>query len=276
MKNIPKIGFGTWQLSQEEAEKGVYFALKEGYRLIDTAAIYKNEEGVGRGIKRAMQELGLKRKDIFVTTKLWNSDHKEPRKALMKSLAKLDLDYVDLYLIHWPVKESLATWKEFEEFKKEGLVKNIGVSNFTIEHLEQLRKVSKQTPFINQVELSPFLYQKELISYCKKRRIKIMSYSPIMHGKLLDNKLITEIAQKHKKTPAQIVLRWHIQLGLIPIPKSRREERIKENFDIFDFKLNKKEMNALSSLDNGTRFCWNPQDNKWKFIGEAAKLLKVN
>jgi diketogulonate reductase-like aldo/keto reductase len=272
--NIPKIGFGTWELSQKDAEEGVFFALKEGYRLIDTAAIYKNEEGVGKGIRRAMQELGLARKEIFVTTKLWNADHNNPKKALMTSLEKLGLDYVDLYLIHWPVKESLATWKKFEEFKKEGLVKNIGVSNFTMTHLEQLFKISKEIPYANQVELSPFLYQKELIKFCSKHKIKIMSYSPIMRGKMLDNKVVDEIAEKKNKTPAQVVLRWHVQLGLIPIPKSKHKERIKENLGVFDFKLSAKEMNSLSALSNGTRFCWNPNDKKWAFLAEAAKLVK--
>jgi diketogulonate reductase-like aldo/keto reductase len=271
---MPQLGFGTWQLSKKDAENGVFFALKEGYRLIDTAAIYENEEGVGKGIKRAIKELGIKRKDIFVVTKLWNSDHAKAREALLASLKRLGLEYVDLYLIHWPVKESISTWKEFENFKKEGLTKSIGVSNFTIEHLEQLLKTTKEIPSINQVELSPFLYQKELIDYCEKKKIKIMSYSPIMHGKLLDNKVILDIAKKHKKTPAQVVLRWHIQLGLIPIPKSKHTERISENFKIFDFKLSLDEIKKLSSLDRAVRFCWNPNDAKWKFAAEFSKLIK--
>ncbi len=272
---MPQIGFGTWQLSKKDAEKGVLFALKSGYRLIDTAAIYENEEGVGKGIKNAMKKLNIKRKDIFVVTKLWNSDHKEPRKALLKSLKKLGLSYVDLYLIHWPVEESLITWKELEKLKEEGLTKAIGVSNFTISHLDQLKKVSKEIPSVNQVELSPFLCQKELAKYCKKKKIVIMSYSPIMHGKLLDNKVICGIAQKHNKTPAQVVLRWHIQLGLIPIPKSKHTERIAENFDVFNFKLNSKEIKMLSSLDSEKRFCWNPNDKKWKFVAEVSKLVKA-
>jgi len=272
--SIPPIGFGTWQLSKKDAEEGVFFAIKEGYRLIDTAAIYENEEGVGRGIKRAISELGVKRKDLFVVTKLWNADHKEPRKALLKSLKKLGLDYVDLYLIHWPVKESITTWAELEKFKKEGLTKAIGVSNFTISHLQQLLKTTKEVPSINQVEFSPFLYQKELMSYCKKKKIVIMSYSPIMHGKFLDNKLIFDISKKYNKTPAQVVLRWHVQQGLVPIPKSKHFERIKENFNIFDFKLSPVEMKKLSSLDNGNRCCWNPNDAKWGFVAELSKLIK--
>lgn len=272
---IPQIGFGTWQLNKKDAEEAVFFALKTGYRLIDTAAIYGNEEEVGKGINRAIKELNLKRKDIFVVTKLWNSDHKEPRKALLKSLEKLCLDYVDLYLIHWPVKESLTTWKEFEQFKKEGLTKAIGVSNFTISHLEELKKVSKEVPSINQVELSPFLCQKELVNYCKKKKIVVMSYSPIMHGKLLDNKIIIDIAKKYNKTPAQVVLRWHIQSGLIPIPKSKHLERIVENFNIFNFKLTPKEIKFLSSLDSEKRFCWNPGDKRWSFVVEFSKIIKT-
>ncbi len=274
-KNIPQIGFGTWELSKTDAENGVFQAIKEGYRLIDTAAIYGNEDAVGRGIKKAINELAIKREDLFIVTKLWNADHNDPKKALQVSLKKLDLEYVDLYLIHWPVKESLRTWKVFETLKKEGLTKAIGVSNFTESHLEKVFEISKSVPSVNQIEFSPFLFQSELANFCKTKNIVIMSYSPLTRGKLLDNELIKSIAIKYKKSVAQVVLRWHLQLGLVPIPKSKNPNRIKENISIFDFNLTKKEMDLISGLDSGSRFCWNPNDIKWKFLGEASKLIKI-
>lgn len=274
-KNMPQIGLGTWELSKKDAESSVFFALKVGYRLIDTASAYGNEDAVGKGINKAILELGIKREDIFVVTKLWNADHTNPRKALNLSLGKLGLDYVDLYLIHWPVKEAIITWKEFENFKKEGKARAIGVSNFTENHIEQFSKVSKEIPSVNQIEFSPFLYQKELAHYCKSKGIIVMSYSPLTRGKLIKNDLIKQIALAHNKTSAQVILRWHIQNGLIPIPKSKTPSRIKENLELFDFELTNKEMDLLSSLDKGARFCWNPNDAKWKFLGEASKLVKL-
>jgi diketogulonate reductase-like aldo/keto reductase len=273
--DIPRIGFGTWKLTPKEAEESVFLALQTGYRLIDTASIYGNEDGVGKGIKKALKKIdGLKREDIFVVTKLWNANHGNPREALEKSLKKLGLNYIDLYLIHWPVKESLSTWKEFKIFKEEGLVRNIGVSNFTIAHLEKILPMGDV--YANQVEFSPFLFQEELMDYCNSKEIKIMSYSPLMQGgTLLEDPTIKEIALKRNRTPAQIVLRWHVQLGLVPIPKSKHPERIKENFNIFEFKLNDIEMKKISSLSTGKRFCWNPEDAKWAFFEGFTKLIKT-
>ena len=250
--SIPQLGLGVWK-SGQETEQAVIVALKAGYRHIDTAAIYYNEEAVGTAIHKSK----IPRKEIFVTTKLWNDDHGDPEKALRKSLKKLQLDYVDLYLIHWPVPERNQTWKTLQRLKEEGLCHSVGVCNFTIKHLKQL---PGPKPVINQVEFNPFLYQKELLDYCGKNGIVLEAYSPLSHGVTLGNKQLEEIAKKYGKSPAQILIRWAVQNNIVVIPKSKHAERIKENAGVFDFKINEVDMKALDSLNKNLRTCWDPTD----------------
>lgn len=257
---IPRVGLGVRQIPDGVAvETAVLNALKSGYRHIDTAKIYGNEKGVVSAIKKS----NIPRKEIFVTTKLWNSDHKDPKKAFEDSLNRLGLDYIDLYLIHWPVSVRLTTWKVFEELYSEGKIKAIGVSNFTIAHLEELLKVSKIIPQVNQVEFSPFLYQKELLEYCKSKGIVLEAYSPLTQGELMNNSIITEIAEKHTKSNAQIMLRWAIEKDVVVLPKSKTKERIEENIKIFDFELDKSDVKKLDALHSNKRFCWNPETMKF-------------
>lgn len=248
--SIPQLGLGVWKTGQE-TEKAVLAALKVGYRHIDTAAIYYNEEAVGIAIKKSK----IPRKDIFVTTKLWNDDHGDPEKALRKSLKKLQLDYVDLYLIHWPVPERKETWKILQQFKKEGLCRSLGVSNFTIRHLKEL---PGPKPVIDQVEFNPFLYQKELLDYCTKNGILIEAYSPLSHGTTLKDKKLGDVAKKYDCSPAQIMIRWGIQKGVVIIPKSKNPDRIKENGNVFNFKISDADMKALDDLNRNLRTCWDP------------------
>ncbi len=252
---MPIIGLGTWQsASGKEVENAVLFALNAGYRHVDTARIYGNEESIGKAIKASK----VPRKDLFITTKIWNADHADVRKALNDSLKRLQLDYVDLYLIHWPVKERNRTWQELEKLQKEGKIKSIGVSNFTIKHLEELKKHSKILPAVNQVEFSPFLYQKELLDYCNKNKIQLEAYSPLARSEKLTDKTITAIAKKYNKSPAQIMLKWAIQKDIVVIPKSINESRIKENVDLFNFEIKAEDMKKLDSLNENFRTCWDP------------------
>lgn len=262
--DMPQFGLGVWRAKDGlEVENAVRCALLEGYRMIDTAAVYQNETGVGNG----MRSSDVPPDDIFVTTKLWNSDQGTDtvRPALQASLQRLGLDYVDLYLIHWPMPKKalfLDTWKEFEKLQQEGLVRSIGVSNFKIEHLEELRKHATILPSVNQVELHPYFPQKELRDYCRTYGIQIESWSPIggQGGGLLNEELLHDIAQDHGKTPAQVVIRWHLQHDLVVIPKSVNEQRIKQNFDVFDFELSDDEMAQIDSLENGQRIGPDPND----------------
>ncbi|EKY26357.1 glyoxal reductase [Clostridium celatum DSM 1785] len=247
---MPSIGFGTYKSgSDEETAKIIKYALETGYRQIDTASFYGNEVGIGNGIKQS----NIKREEIFLVTKLWNDDHgyKKTIEAFNKSLERLQVEYIDLYLIHWPNKLNAETWRAFEDLYKEGKVKAIGVCNFKIGHLEELKKTAEIMPMVNQVELHPQSSKEYLLDYCNDNNIQLVAWSPIMRGRIFSNELIIGLSEKYKKTIAQIVLRWHIQRGIIPIPKSSNEGRIKENLDIFDFELSADDMNAINSLNEG-------------------------
>ncbi len=258
---IPKIGFGTWQIVLNgKAETAVKRALDSGYRLIDTARIYGNEKGVGKAINGST----IPRDEIFVTTKLWNSSqgYESALKAFDDSLKRLNLDYIDLYLLHWPVTgKRLESWRALEEIYGLGKAKSIGVSNFTLKHLEELLKNSNVTPVVNQIEFHPFLYeeQKDLLRHCAEHGIVVEAYSPLAHGgSVMQDELLQKIGEKHGKTSAQVVLRWCVQHGTIPIPKSTSEDHIHENIHIFDFELDNKDMIAIDGLSRGLRTCWDP------------------
>lgn len=254
---MPQLGLGVWKAADgDEVVNAVQTALESGYRMIDTAMVYQNERGVGEGIRAA----GLNRDDIFITTKLWNSDQgsETVRPALKASLERLGLEYVDLYLIHWPTPSRdlfVETWKEFIKLKEDGLTRSIGVSNFRIEDLERLKQETGVVPVVNQIELHPYFQQRELREYADKNNIRIESWSPIggSKGNLLEDEVIASISERHHKSAAQVVIRWHIQHGLIVIPKSVNENRIKENLNVFDFELSEDDMALLDGLDRSER-----------------------
>lgn len=252
--SLPAPGLGTWQMTGKVCEKAVIWALDVGYRHIDTAALYGNETEIGNAIRASK----IPREELFVTTKLWNSDHANPQKAFEESLKRLGLEYVDLYLIHWPVPQRIATWNVLEKLLESGNCKAMGVSNFTIRHLEELLTASTVVPTVNQVEFTPFVYQKELLDFCKKNRIVLESYSPLTRGNNLDDAILQQLAEKYGKSAAQIILRWNIQHGVVPLPKSKTPERIKENFDIFDFTISSHDMRKIDKLDRNLRYCWDP------------------
>ncbi len=256
---IPVLGLGTWKMADgTEVENAVLWALEAGYRHIDTAKIYGNETGVGK----AVMKFGAARSEIFIATKLWNEDqgYKSTLLAINESLSRLRTDYVDLYLIHWPMTNHTSgenrrkeTWKAMEEIYKNGKAKAIGVSNYNIKHLQEMKAYAKVPPVVNQVEFHPFLFQKELMDYCNKANIALTAYSPLSHGLKIKDINIHQIAKKHGKTNAQIMLRWSIQHGNVVVPKSATRERILENFSLFDFELTPEEMLSLDALNENYR-----------------------
>lgn len=233
------------------------WALKAGYRHIDTASFYQNEAEIGNALKAFMKESGVKREEIFLTTKLPNF-FSSAKEGLADSLKKLQTDYVDLYLIHWPWERRVELWKEMEEMHAAGKARAIGVSNFMIPHLEQFLKECKVVPAMNQFEMSPFLYQPKLLTYCREKGIAITAYSSLTQCRKFDDPTLVKVATKHKVTPAKVLLRWVLQHGCVVIPKSTNEGRIGQNINLFDFSLDDEDMKALNSLDEGFRICPNP------------------
>jgi 2,5-diketo-D-gluconate reductase A len=263
---IPQLGFGVWQVPSEGTAKAVRTALDSGYRSIDTAAAYRNEAGVGEAIRSS----GLPRQDLFVTTKLWNSDqgYDPALRAFDASLSELGLDYVDLYLIHWPLPKRdnyVDTWRALEKLHADGRVRAVGVSNFQVPHLRRLLDETEIVPAVNQVELHPNLQQAALREFHAEHGIVTEAWSPLAQGALLSEVIVTSLAAKYGKSPAQIVLRWHLQLGNVVIPKSVTRSRIAENIDVFDFDLADDDMTVISELDMGTRV--GPHPDTFDFVG---------
>ena len=258
---IPEFGLGVFKVSDDEAGENVKNAIINGYRLIDTAQIYGNEEGTGRGIKAGLEAAGLKREDIFITSKVWNNhiSYDETIAAFYESLNKLGLDYLDLYLIHWPGNHAFEeSWKALEFLYKEGKIRAIGVSNFNKSHLEELFSFSSVTPVLNQIEYHPNLTQGDLINFCKKHDILVQAWSPLMQGQILTNETILKIAEIHNRNAAQIVLRWGLQNNILLVSKSVKTERIISNAELDDFSLTKEEMDIISNLNENLRVGPNP------------------
>ncbi len=277
---IPQLGLGVWQISAgKKCEAAVLTAFEAGYRHIDTASFYGNEGSVGAAVRAS----GIDRRDIFVTTKLWNNDHASPERALEASLRKLKLDYVDLYLIHYPVRERRQSWRVFEKLKQQGRARSIGVSNFTIRHLTELLAETEITPAVNQVEFHPYLYQRDLLDVCVARGIVVEAYCPLTQGQRLNDPKLIAVAKKYStaspqpparqaklpflsrdsrgrgnKSTAQILIRWAIQHQLVVIPKSANPNRIRENADVFDFEITDEDMRILDGFNANLRTSWDP------------------
>lgn len=249
---MPWVGFGTYKIKDSNiTRESIKEALKAGYKHIDTASFYENEEEIGIGIK----ESGIPRDEIFLTSKVWNTDqgYEKTLEAFKVSLKKLGTDYLDLYLIHWPKALSKKTWKALEKLYKEGKVRAIGVSNFKVHHLKELMEDAEIIPMVNQVEYHPQLPQTEVHEFCKKHNIQLEAWAPLMRGKVLEIPLMQELAKKYGKTISQITLRWDLQMEVVTIPKSSTPERIKENIDLYDFEITSEDMERIASLNIGER-----------------------
>ncbi|MEW1546439.1 aldo/keto reductase [Streptomyces tsukubensis] len=259
---MPQLGFGVWQVSDDEAVRAVSTALEAGYRSIDTAAAYENETGTGRAVAAS----GIPRDELFLTTKLWNSDHGYDKalRAFDASLARLGTDYVDLYLMHWPVPRRDAyvdTWRAFEKILSDGRARAVGVSNFLPEHLDRLTAETSVVPAVNQIELHPQFQQAESRAAHRRHGIVTEAWSPLGQGRgLLEVPTVAAVARKHDRTPAQVVLRWHLQSGNVAIPKSVTPSRIRENIDVFAFELDSDDLAAFAALDEGRRLGPDPAD----------------
>lgn len=254
---MPVLGLGVFRVEDSpELVNAVRSAIKNGYRSIDGAAIYGNEESMGKGIREGIKEAGISREDLFITSKVWNADlgYESTIAAYETSLKKLGLDYLDLYLIHWPVQGKYKeAWRALEYLYKQGRVKTIGVSNFQVHHLEDILKDAEIKPMINQIEFHPRLTQGKVREFCEKNNIQVEAWSPLMVGKLFDNEILKEIADKYNKSVAQVILRWDLENNIVTIPKSTNESRIIQNSSIFDFQLTKEEVERISSLNQDLR-----------------------
>ena len=266
---IPQLGFGVFQIPPDDTADAVKTALDIGYRHIDTAEMYQNEKGVGDGIRHA----GVDRSEVFVTSKLNNGFHKpdDARRAFDDTLSALGFDYVDLFLIHWPLPtlyggDYVSTWKTLEEFKKDGRARSIGVSNFQVEHLKRLAQETETVPAVNQIEVHPYFVNNEVRVYGQQHGIETEAWSPIAQGKVLDDPVITRIAEAAGKSPAQVVLRWHIQRGDIVFPKSVTPQRIKDNFALFDFELGQDDVDAITTLDQGASGRIGPNPDTFDYV----------
>jgi 2,5-diketo-D-gluconate reductase A len=268
--SIPQLGFGVFQIPPEETAEAVRLALDIGYRHIDTAEMYGNEKEVGEAVRAS----GLDRSEVFVTSKLHNGDHRpgDAQRAFDRTLSELGFDYVDLFLIHWPLPtlydgDYVSTWKVLEEFKADGRARSIGVSNFQVEHLERLAAETDVVPAVNQIELHPYLLNEEVRSYDEAHGIATEAWSPLKQGEVLRDPVIVDIAEGLVRTPAQVVLRWHIQRGNIVFPKSTTSERMRENFELFDFELESEDMERITALDRGEAGRNGPHPDRFAYAG---------
>jgi 2,5-diketo-D-gluconate reductase A len=266
---IPQLGFGVYQIKPDETAAAVRSALEVGYRHIDTAQMYGNEKEVGQGIR----DSGTDRDEVFVTSKLNNGYHRpdDARRAFDGTLSALGFDYVDLFLIHWPLPtlydgDFVSTWKALEEFAGDGRARSVGVSNFQVAHLQKLAEESKTVPAVNQIEVHPYFANDEVRAYGREHGIATEAWSPIAQGKVLGDEVISRIAEAHHKTPAQVVLRWHIQRGDVVFPKSVHPERIKANFDLFDFDLTNGEVDEINGLDRGESGRTGPNPDEFDYV----------
>ncbi len=257
-REIPQLGLGVYKALDGDEVRAVRHALDVGYRHVDTAVVYGNEAGVAEGIRTS----GVDRDEVFVTTKVWNDDIRAGNTigSVEGSLARMQFDYLDLVLLHWPVDNRLKAWEDLVALRERGLVRSIGVSNFTAAHLEELIDASGVPPALDQIEFHPFLQQLPIVEACRRHKVAISAWSPLMQGKGLDEPLLNEIAARHGRSPAQVILRWDIQHGIIPLPKSVTPDRIEENFGVFDFGLADAEMLALNGLDRNHRYGPDPDN----------------